>query len=107
MLVLPIKKKWYEMILSGVKKEEYREIKDYYTTRFANIFHSVSSRNFIPFEADRKDIIFRNGYSASSPSFVANCSIRVDKGNTDWGAEKDKKYYVLTIHSIRFNGKGL
>ena len=30
MLVLPIKKKWFDMILSGEKKEEYREIKRYY-----------------------------------------------------------------------------
>ena len=25
MLTLPIKKKWFDMILSGEKKEEYRE----------------------------------------------------------------------------------
>jgi hypothetical protein len=37
MLTLPIKNKWYDMILSGQKKEEYREIKPYYTTRFKNI----------------------------------------------------------------------
>ena len=30
MLTLPIKKKWFDMILSGEKKEEYREIKPYY-----------------------------------------------------------------------------
>lgn len=34
MLVLPIKKKWYDMLLSGEKKEEYRELKPYYTKRF-------------------------------------------------------------------------
>ena len=28
MLTLPIKKQWYDMILSGEKKEEYREIKE-------------------------------------------------------------------------------
>ena len=26
MLVLPIKKKWFDMILSGEKKEEYRDL---------------------------------------------------------------------------------
>jgi len=30
MLTLPIKKKWFDMIASGEKKEEYREIKEYY-----------------------------------------------------------------------------
>ena len=38
MLVLPIKKKWYDMIVSGEKKEEYREIKPYYDSRFMNEF---------------------------------------------------------------------
>lgn len=34
MLTLPIKKKWFDMILSGEKKEEYRKIKPYWTKRF-------------------------------------------------------------------------
>lgn len=34
MLTLPIMGKWFNMILSGDKQEEYREIKPYYTTRF-------------------------------------------------------------------------
>lgn len=33
MLILPIKRKWFEMIASGEKKEEYRELKPYYHTR--------------------------------------------------------------------------
>ena len=35
MLTLPIKKKWFDMILFGEKKEEYREIKPYWTKRFS------------------------------------------------------------------------
>ena len=38
MLILPIKKEWFDMILSGEKKEEYREIKPYYERRFSNYF---------------------------------------------------------------------
>lgn len=37
MLTLSIKKQWFDMIASGVKKEEYRDIKPYYTSRFMNI----------------------------------------------------------------------
>ena len=36
MFILPIKKKWFDMILSGEKKEEYREIKPYYRSRLIN-----------------------------------------------------------------------
>ena len=38
MLILPIKKKWFDMIASGEKTEEYREIKPYYDSRFMNTF---------------------------------------------------------------------
>ena len=35
-LDLPLKKEWYNMIESGEKKEEYREIKPYWTKRLKN-----------------------------------------------------------------------
>ena len=37
-LCLPLKKEWYEMIESGVKTEEYREIKPYWVTRLAHCY---------------------------------------------------------------------
>ena len=37
MLILTLQKKWFGMILSGEKQEEYREIKPYYTSRFCNV----------------------------------------------------------------------
>lgn len=109
MLTLPIKKKWYEMILSGEKKEEYREIKPYYDSRLMDLFGAIWAGNellqgeAVPEEIRREpvqEICFRNGYSGSSPSFVARCSLEVREGNMDWGAEPGKKYYVLVIKEI-------
>lgn len=99
MLVLPIKKKWFDMILSGTKKEEYREIKPYYKSRFKNIFNMVP-HSFIPTTDVPKEIMFRNGYSKESPYFIAECTLDIKKGKEEWGAEKDKEYYVLTIVEI-------
>jgi hypothetical protein len=42
-LHLPLKAKWYEMIESGVKTEEYREIKPYWIIRLVNIKISFTS----------------------------------------------------------------
>ena len=36
MLILPLKKEWYEKIKSGEKTIEYREVKPYWTRRFYN-----------------------------------------------------------------------
>lgn len=111
MLVLPIKKKWFDMILSGEKKEEYREIKPYYETRFCNtIFPENKSRlpmnevfmdYILKFPDNMKfKVLFRNGYSKNSPSFIAKCTLSIGTGKEEWGAETDKQYFVLTINEI-------
>ena len=61
MLTLPIKKKWFDMIKSGVKKEEYREIKPYYDSRFFNEYKRNNNKTCFY-------VIFKNGYYKNSPS---------------------------------------
>ena len=104
MLVLPIKKKWYDMILSGEKKEEYRDIKEYYQTRFESVF-GCRFMFGLDAECPAKEIIFRNGYSGDSPSFIALCKLRRGEGKPEWGAEAGKRYYILEILEIRANQK--
>lgn len=105
MLVLPIKKKWFEMIISGTKKEEYREIKPYYRKRFQTV--GLLDRYGLPAIGTQR-IILRNGYSGDSPSIVAHCSMDIKPGRTEWGAEPGKEYYVLKIEKIENwrNGDG-
>ena len=122
MLILPIKKKWFDMILSGEKKEEYREIKEYYEIRFQNLFGAITIHPLYPPdnfldrsefellqgeavpEEIRKDsvqeIIFRNGYSKDSKAIKVRCRLRTGKGRPEWGAEPDKQYYILEILNV-------
>lgn len=93
MLILPIKKKWFDMIASGEKKEEYREFKKYYHTRFKKIFG-------LNYKDKTAEIIFRNGYSKMSPKIKCRCKLRVGQGKEEWGAEKGKEYYILEILEI-------
>lgn len=102
MLILPIKKKWFDMIVSGQKKQEYREIKKYYNTRLGNYFihHKLNAevrRILQKMPTVSKEVIFRNGYSYNSPSIKCICQLRVGKGKEEWGAEKGKEYYILEI----------
>ncbi|QHQ60499.1 ASCH domain-containing protein [Anaerocolumna sedimenticola] len=104
MMILPIKKKWFDMILSGEKKEEYREIKPYYIKRLTNIFKVSETLLFTWFQQgshQNLEIMFRNGYSSHSPSFVADCELYVGKGNVDWGAVLDTEYIIFKIKKIR------
>lgn len=102
MLILPIKKKWFDMILSGKKKEEYREIKPYYISRFEKEFfnrkltidevNSLCHGYTLPTE-----IIFRNGYRKDSPYVKCYCRLTVGKGKEEWGAEQNKEYFILKL----------
>lgn len=70
MIILTIKKKWFDMILSGVKKEEYREIKPYYDSRLPKEFGMFREDNklvigntwgYLTAYLLKRQIIFRNG----------------------------------------------
>lgn len=98
-LTLPIKKKWFDMILSGEKQEEYRELKPYYISRFSKVFSMVDS---IPVDSKETEIRFTNGYGNKVPSFIAACRLEIHIGKEKWGAEKDIVYYVLHIENIRW-----
>lgn len=93
MLTLPIKKKWFDMIKSGEKKEEYREIKPYYKSRFFNEYKK--NNNNLCFY-----VIFRNGYRKDSPKIKCYISLYLKTGKPEWGAELNKAYFVLKILSV-------
>ena len=128
-LVMPLvlKKKWFNMILDGVKTEEYREIKDYWARRFLYIddFHGMEWQSWEEMWQDMRhpfrrhngpddlmsffgvkfkkfDVIhFRNGYRKNAPEFkIEFKGFEIKKGNPLWGAEPGKYYFVLELGRI-------
>ena len=61
LLKLTLKREWFDMILYGDKREEYRDVKAYFTSR---LFSKEGKR--IPYDA----VEFTNGYNPDSPSFI-------------------------------------
>ncbi len=114
MLILPIIKKWFDMIVSGEKLEEYREIKPYWDVRIAkwmgieptkeNIIKMKEVlRTVAPgFQPDLK-AKFINGYGSSRPQFTAACMLSIGTGKEEWGAETGKEYYRIHIKEIYKN----
>lgn len=83
-LHLVLKRKWFDMIASGEKKEEYREHKMYWKKRLVKdgYWHSQVCKDF--------DIVrFRNGYAKDAPIMDVEClGISVeDEGKKEWGFE--------------------
>ena len=85
-LILPIKRFWFDKILSGEKKEEYRNITPYYEKRLEKY---MDSPYFF--------VGLRAGYNMASPFIVCRCRLRKGEGLEKWGAEKGKRYYILEI----------
>lgn len=91
MLTLPIKQKWFDMIESGEKKEEYRAITPFYDSRFTNAER---------FQEDGKwqfYVKLRAGYRKDSPQMVIQCWLDTGKGKKEWGAEPGVNYFRLHI----------
>jgi hypothetical protein len=91
-LHLTLKKKWFNMELSGEKPEEYREIKKYWRKRLLN--DDLSPKEY--------DIVrLTNGYGADKPSFDREWKgLIIDKGNPKWGAEKGKQYFTILLGDV-------
>ena len=96
MLTLILTKKWYDMIASGEKTEEYREIKEYYTKRFQNagLIDELGCSTY-----KTADIVFRCGYAKKAPKMLCTCRCWRGKGKEAWGALLSASYYVLTIYN--------
>ena len=100
-LDLPLKKKWYEMIESGEKREEYREIKPYWSKRFVGLDAPlISHRYYLPQHANVKGythVRFRYGYTKRTMLFKID-SIIIGRGNPYWGAPTDKDVFIIEFH---------
>lgn len=112
-LYLPLKKRWYEMIESGVKTEEYRDLSEYWISRltrygddgklngklYAN-FLSTSPNvlklnieggimRFARFEA----VKFSYGYTKRTMTFECK-GISIGRGDSKWGAPDNDVFIV-------------
>lgn len=99
-LHLTLKKKWFDMIASGEKKEEYREKKDYWINRLCDFDLCLKTNSYENFKG-YTEIHFRNGYSKDCPKMNIECKgIRLGEGKEEWGAEPGKKYFVIELGEI-------
>lgn len=106
MLVLPIQKRWFDMIVSGEKKEEYREVKPYYHARLKKYMLHFPLPTDVEYGKvhcpihPTFQVIFRNGYKHDSPQVKCLCQLRIGTGKQKWGAVHNKEYYVLKILEV-------
>lgn len=87
-LHLNLHKKWFEMIISGIKKEEYREIKPFWNIVF------LSGKEF-------KTITFSNGYAKNRRQFTIEfLGLQNGLGIEQWGAPLGKRVWIIKLGTI-------
>jgi len=116
-LHLNLKKKWFDMIFSGEKKEEYRDLTNYWFKRLCDMkvqcedspvsltkgeVYSTLSQNSDILNHDLikyfDNIIFSNGYAKDRPQFKIECKgIEIKEGCKEWGAIPGQKYFVIKL----------
>ena len=126
-LHLTLKRHWFNMILSGEKKDEYREIKEYWVKRLIDVLDPCGMEGAVfeemvndlkqPFRRhtdvpelltyfgvhfkDFDVISFKNRYTKDAPKFTIEClGLDIKTGREKWGAEKGKFYFSLRLGHI-------
>lgn len=111
MLRLPIERKWLNMILSGEKEDEYREIKPYWTVRIIHwlgfpkeatdeVMESVLELLRTQGTISAKPVVLQNGYGRNAPEAEIMCKLSIGTGREEWGAVPGKEYYRFHIEEI-------
>ena len=99
-LDIVLKREWYDMIDSGVKKEEYRDIKPYWIRRLTDLksdfipFSYREGYQTIPFK-DFTHVLFHRAYTSTTMLFSIN-GMSVGIGNSSWGAP-DKEVFIIKL----------
>ena len=112
-LHLVLKRKWWDMIASGEKREEYREVCHYWAARLLDSRYSWYSRNtdyphdyvgWLCLKLAQKSIAFKNyenvcfhlGYTNTTMTYTVK-DMLVRRGRKEWGAEPNKEYFVISL----------
>ncbi len=83
-LDLVLKGKWYDMIESGEKSEEYRDFIQHWVSRIW--YHKT----------ELKAVRFHRGYTNRTMTFEIK-EIAIGKGNPEWGAPTDRDVFIIKL----------
>lgn len=111
-LRLTLTKKWYDMILSGEKKEEYREYKQYWIDRLMahktlpkNEYRKIvagTTKTMAEVWSKNFDLIeFKNGYAKSAPSMIVECKgISFGKARPEWSEGFADDCFIISLGNV-------
>lgn len=109
-LQLSLKKQWFEMTKAGIKTEDYREINPYWYRRLLNplpkyytvvyftkeeMIKGLANRGFKKFDTNIMTLGYPKSTDAERILKLEHKGITIGYGNPEWGAEKNKLYFII------------
>ncbi len=122
-LRLSLKRQWFDMTKAGIKKEDYREINDYWARRLLEVHEELEWQDwreliedlanpkrkyedvaqclfyfgvkFKKFNVNTMTLGYPKNGDTERILKVAHKGIEVRTGNPEWGAEPNKLYFVI------------
>lgn len=96
-LPLVLKAKWYDMIESGKKLEEYRDAKEYWRVRIENWYHARKPHHVVAFSRGRRrPTMFFTAEPKSGDLWWPDVETRRADAFPEWG-EPETPHYVLRL----------
>jgi len=102
---------WFDLIRTGEKKEEYREVTTFYRERLCSDSRIGAQENgdlFVIVDQWKglKVLHLTNGYGHSKPQLWAHIEeITIGRGNPEWGAP-DRDVFIIKLGAV-FHTKNL
>lgn len=98
-LHLTLRREPFDMILSGKKKEEYRDIKPHWKRIFSPNTIKIKGEYY---KAKDVSIIFSNGYNPDRAQISVQCrGLEIAYGKSRYGGDPDEKYFVLKLGAVK------
>lgn len=88
------KGKWYDMVESGEKPEEYRNFTPYWKKRLDPLVFKRFRSDPQVFEKDY--VVFHRGYTLRTMKFVI-AAVRLGIGKKEWGFEGEDLKYIIEL----------
>ena len=108
-LHLNLHRKWFDMIKSGEKTEEYRETRNWSKRmifQWGKPIPILIKKKGVGYDPADIIICFSNGYSRNRDQFYCKIKyLKIDIGQClrqDWGAETDIEYFAFGLEVINY-----
>jgi len=101
-LRLTLKKKWFDMIKAGIKKEEYREVKRYWIQRLCDeVEYENNYGNWEGVFKKFTHVEFKNGYAKDAPTILVEFKgIRIGEAKPEWSDNWQGDVFAISLGAV-------